>query len=181
MSRLFRPANDLLAQYATYHRDRRNIATHLVGVPMIVLAVALLLAPGGLRVAGVGLSWAWAAWLLAAAWYVTRGRFVLGAATALGIAALVWAAQSFSALAGAANALGWGAGLFALGWVIQFIGHYYEGRKPAFTEDLVALLVGPMFVMLELLALLGLFKGLTAEIERRAGRTYFRDLAHPLA
>ena len=32
----FRPALTLLTQYATYHRDRRNIQTHLVGVPMIV-------------------------------------------------------------------------------------------------------------------------------------------------
>ena len=30
---------DHLAQYAAYHRDRRNIVTHFVGIPMIVLAV----------------------------------------------------------------------------------------------------------------------------------------------
>ena len=32
-----------LARYAAYHRDRRNVATHLVGIPMIVLAVEVLL------------------------------------------------------------------------------------------------------------------------------------------
>jgi uncharacterized membrane protein YGL010W len=26
--------------------------------------------------------------------------------------------------------------------VIQFIGHWYEGRKPAFVDDLIGLLVG---------------------------------------
>ena len=31
-----RPIEQLLTQYAAYHRDRRNIATHLVGVPTIV-------------------------------------------------------------------------------------------------------------------------------------------------
>ena len=30
-----------LTQYAAYHRDRRNIATHFVGIPMIVFAVVL--------------------------------------------------------------------------------------------------------------------------------------------
>ena len=35
---------DQLSQYAAYHRDRRNIATHFIGVPMIVLAVQTLLA-----------------------------------------------------------------------------------------------------------------------------------------
>ena len=33
-----------LANYAAYHRDRRNIATHFVGIPMIAVAVAVLLA-----------------------------------------------------------------------------------------------------------------------------------------
>ena len=39
-----RGATDLLVQYATYHRDRRNIASHFVGVPMIVFALGVLLA-----------------------------------------------------------------------------------------------------------------------------------------
>jgi uncharacterized membrane protein YGL010W len=63
--------------------------------------------------------------------------------------------------------------------LIQFVGHYYEGRKPAFADDIVGLLVGPMFVVLEMLAALGLFKGLMADIERHAGPTHLRDLAHP--
>ena len=56
----FRPAIDLLAQYAQYHRDRRNIATHFIGIPLIVFAIGVLLARGS--VAGVNLAWiAWAA------------------------------------------------------------------------------------------------------------------------
>jgi hypothetical protein len=49
--------------------------------------------------------------------------------------------------------LGWGLGFFIVGWLVQFVGHYYEGRKPAFADDLVGLLVGPMFVVMEMLAL----------------------------
>ena len=40
------PATPLLlalTKYGEYHRDRRNVATHIVGIPMIVLAVELLL------------------------------------------------------------------------------------------------------------------------------------------
>ena len=44
---------DQLAQYATYHRDRRNIATHLVGIPMILLALQVLLSRPVLADAGV--------------------------------------------------------------------------------------------------------------------------------
>ena len=70
--------------------------------------------------------------------------------------------------------------MFVVGWVIQFIGHYYEGRKPAFVDDLIGLLVGPMFVVAEALFMLGWGKPLLAEIERRAGPTHLRDLAHPV-
>ena len=45
-----------------------------------------------------------------------------------------------------AHWLSWGLGFFVVGWIIQFVGHYYEGKKPAFADDLVGLLVGPMFV-----------------------------------
>ena len=34
-------ASELLVRYAAYHRDRRNIATHLVGIPLIVFALGL--------------------------------------------------------------------------------------------------------------------------------------------
>ena len=37
-------ATELMVQYAAYHRDRRNIATHFVGIPLIVFAVGALLA-----------------------------------------------------------------------------------------------------------------------------------------
>ena len=43
MASAFRPARALLVQYARYHRDQRNIATHFIGVPLIVFAVAVLL------------------------------------------------------------------------------------------------------------------------------------------
>jgi len=32
-----------LSQYAFYHQDRRNVTTHFIGIPMIVLGIAVLL------------------------------------------------------------------------------------------------------------------------------------------
>ena len=172
----FRPAIDLLAQYAEYHRDRRNIATHFVGIPLIVFSIGVLLARGS--VAGVNM--AWIVWAASTAWYMTRGNLVLGLAVSLVNAALM--ALAIPLAAGTAAAwLGWGVGIFVAGWVLQFIGHYYEGRKPAFVDDLVGLLVGPMFVVAEWLFAAGWGRELLAEIERRAGPTHLRDLAAPLA
>lgn len=80
-----------------------------------------------------------------------------------------------------ASWLSLGVGTFVIGWVLQFIGHYYEGRKPAFVDDVIGLLVGPMFVVGELLFALGWGKPLLAEIEQRVGPTTIRDLRQRVA
>ncbi len=178
MASLFRPAIDLLKQYAEYHRDRRNIVTHFVGVPMIVFAVGVFLAGASFTLAGLAITPAWLVFSLVALWYLTRGHLALGAATTLGVGLLMLLAHQVSG-GPLGQWLAWSVGFFVVGWVIQFIGHYYEGRKPAFADDNVGLLVSPMFVVMEMLAPTGLFKDLIAAIERHAGPTMIRDLAHP--
>ena len=175
----FRPALTLLVQYAEYHRDPRNIQTHLVGVPIIVLALGVLLSQPVWWLAGVPVTPAWVLFALSTLWYVTRGLWALGVAVSVLVGALLLLGQQW-ALHAAAHGWTLGIGLFVVGWIIQFVGHYYEGRKPAFADDLVGLLVGPMFVALELLAKVGLFKGLMAQIEAQAGPTRLRNLAQPV-
>ena len=63
--------------------------------------------------------------------------------------------------------------------MIQFVGHYWEGRKPAFVDDLVGLLVGPMFVVAEWLFALGWNRPLQRAIEAEVGPTTIRDLTQP--
>jgi uncharacterized membrane protein YGL010W len=174
-----RNATELMVQYAAYHRDRRNITTHFIGIPLIVFAVGVLLARPSFAINHIDLTPAWVLWGLATVWYLTRGNLVLGAAVSAVNGLLMALAQPLAA-GSTASWLTWGIGTFVLGWVIQFIGHYYEGRKPAFVDDMVGLLVGPMFVTGELLFSLGLCKPLVEEIERRVGPTMLRDLAHPL-
>lgn len=158
---------DHLAQYAAYHRDPRNIATHFVGVPMIVLAVTILLSLPAWPLAGVALSPALLLALASGVFYL-RLDLRFGAFMALVLALSLWLAQWFASLS-TALWLGAGIGLFALGWVIQFIGHYFEGKKPAFVDDLVGLLVGPLFLVAEAAFALGLRRPLQHEIEARVG------------
>lgn len=173
-----RNATELMVQYAAYHRDRRNITTHFVGIPLIVFAIGVLLGRPQFELGGLTLSPAWILWALSAVWYLTRGHLVLGAAVSAATGILILLAQPLAA-GSTASWLTWGVGTFVVGWVLQFIGHYYEGRKPAFVDDLVGLLVGPMFVTGEMLFALGLCKPMVEEIERRVGPTVLRDLAHP--
>ncbi len=174
LASLQRAAPALLVQYALYHRDRRNIVTHFIGIPMIVFGVGVLLA----RADVAGISLAWITWALASLWYLTRGKLALGLATSA-VNALLFVGAHPLALGSTASWLAWGIGSFVVGWVIQFVGHYYEGRKPAFVDDVVGLLVGPMFVVAEWMFAAGWAPELLAEIEAQAGPTMLRDLAQP--
>jgi uncharacterized membrane protein YGL010W len=164
---------DHLGQYAEYHRDRRNILSHFIGIPMIVVAVAVLLSRPGWGIAGLWLSPALLTALAAGVFYLRLDlRFGLLMSALLGLC--LWAGAALAQQ----STLIWlssGLGLFVVGWIIQFVGHYYEGRKPAFVDDLMGLVVGPLFVVAELGFLLGLRPEVQEAVEQRAGPTCIRQ------
>lgn len=147
---------DHLSHYAAYHRDSRNVVTHFVGIPMIVLAVTALLARPAIPLGdgALTLTPAIIVYVLSCLFYL-RLSFGFGVTMAAILAVFVWAGGCIAALSTAAW-LGAGIGLFVAGWIIQFVGHYFEGRKPAFVDDLVGLLVGPLFLVAETAFALGL-------------------------
>tara|TARA_B100000886_G_C20196992_1_gene396730 strand:+ start:90 stop:548 length:459 start_codon:yes stop_codon:yes gene_type:complete len=48
------------------------------------------------------------------------------------------------------------AGIFVFSWIMQFVGHKIEGKKPSFLEDLLFLLVGPVWVFYPIYKKIGL-------------------------
>lgn len=81
--------DEWIAQYAQSHQDPRNRFCHTLGIPMIVVAIAMYLV----------------------------SPFVSG----------LWI---------------WATALFVIGWVLQFVGHIYEGKPPEFFRDRRFLFVG---------------------------------------
>jgi len=158
---------DQLTQYATYHRDRRNIVTHFIGIPMIVASICILLSRPTLS---AELPWLTPGAVISV--LITLYYLKLDVRYGVVLGAYLWAclagAQAMAAWTTGAW-LGMGVGLFLLGWVIQFVGHYFEGRKPAFVDDLIGLLIGPLFIAAEAGFLLGLRKDVEAEVNARAG------------
>lgn len=158
---------DHLSTYAAYHRDRRNIATHFVGIPMIVLGITALLARPAVLVAGVTVSPALVVAVGAIAFYLALDvAYGVIMAALLGLA--VWGGGAIGGLSTGAW-LGVALGLFVVGWVIQLIGHAFEGRKPAFVDDLVGLLVGPLFLVAEAGFALGYRASIGEAIVERVG------------
>lgn len=167
-----------LSSYAAYHRDRRNIALHLLGIPLIVSSIDTLLSRPALGVGGLSLTPAILISLLVGLFYLALD-LRLGIVMALVLAGGAWLGKAIAPLP-TAHWLGIGIGLFVVGWIVQLVGHLYEGRKPAFLDDLIGLLIGPLFVVAEIGFLLGLRRPLEAEIEARAGhKKKGRDRSRP--
>lgn len=156
----------LLSQYAAYHLDRNNILTHFIGIPLIVFSILCLGARAGVEISGVSVTLASILILLSTIYYISLDKlfgilmlviFVAAYPLAIKIAALpMW------------SWLGMSIGIFVVGWVFQFIGHYFEKKKPAFVDDLVGLVIGPLFVLAEFIFLLGFRKPLHQRILKEA-------------
>ncbi|MBX7230323.1 MAG: DUF962 domain-containing protein [Burkholderiaceae bacterium] len=169
--------NEHLAQYAAYHRDPRNIATHFVGIPMIFLAIIVLLSrPVLVSLSTVPLTPALVLSCMVAIYYVwldlRYGLVMAGVFVMCLLLANELAAQSTTLW------LSMGIGLFVVGWIIQFIGHYYEGKKPAFVDDLMGLLIGPLFILVEFGFALRLRKEVQLAIEAQVGKVRIREKSH---
>lgn len=166
---------DHLAQYAAYHRDPRNISTHFVGVPMIVLAVASLLSGASFDLGTISISLAMLVTAATCIFYFRldfRFGVIMTALLAITLIVANWLASLSTS-----NWLMAGIGLFVIGWIIQFVGHYYEGKKPAFVDDLVGLLVGPLFLVAEVAFALNLRLDVKEAVESRVGKVRRRDSA----
>ncbi|MDZ5646319.1 DUF962 domain-containing protein [Nitrospirillum sp. BR 11828] len=161
-----------MAMYTTYHRDSRNKATHAVGIPVIVFSVVLactlvpLVTVAGLGTLTLGLALSAVVWAL---WIVLNRTvgLALGLLVVPSVLLSAWAVARLPT--GAVQELA--GALFVGGWVLQLLGHVYEGRKPALVDNLFQALIGPMFIAMEALVALGLAPaGLHDRIERQAGQ-----------
>lgn len=124
----------LLAEYGTYHRDKRNLVCHEIGIPLIVLSIVALM-----RLAHAGpVDLAMLAIVAVSIYY-----FRLAGFAALGAVALLVVLYFVSLFVSWPVAVG----MFVVGWIFQFVGHAYEGKSPAFLTNIQHLLVGPLWIV----------------------------------
>lgn len=160
----------LLSQYAMYHRSKKNILTHFFGIPLIVIAVVGMTFIPLFDVSGATITLAALIGSVLCCYYLMLS-LIFGLMMSAVILAFYFLVQTLNPLianAGTMTVLFW-AGVFFVGWMLQFIGHYFEGKKPAFVDDLIGLAIGPLFVLVELLFVFGLFKELENKIVNNAG------------
>jgi len=174
-----RSLQENLTQYAAYHRDRRNIATHFAGIPMIVFAIVLALALVTIPLGELAVPLSVVLSVLTSIYYL-KLDLVFGLTMAATMLLMCAGASEFTARASAAATLGWAVAIFTVGWALQFWGHKFEGLKPAFFDDAKQLLIGPLFVCAEVFFIFGGKAELRRYIEDRVGPTVARR-THPSA
>ncbi|WP_375038639.1 DUF962 domain-containing protein [Acinetobacter sp. RW6] len=168
-----------LSKYAAYHLNHKNILTHFIGIPLIVFSILCLTARAGIDISSFKLTLAIVLIAVSTIYY-----FILDKVFGLLMLILLVA---FYPLASQIAQLSWGEwlaasiGIFVVGWVFQFVGHYFEKKKPAFVDDVIGLAIGPLFVLAEFIFMLGFRKPLHERILKEArSKREMMDLNHSL-
>lgn len=139
--------------YAQYHQTSGNQLTHMLGIPLIVIAVlgwlssVWMVSPVAWQAAGVPLSllrWDLGVGviLVITLWYASMD-WRLGLPFGLVLYGLYWIGRALP------NSACWG--FFIAGWIFQGVGHaVYEKKSPAFMKNAQHLLIGPIWIFAKL-------------------------------
>ena len=154
--------------YATYHQKPITRYTHLIGVPLIIFSLMIFLGFFHLIVPGVLdttlASIATAALLIYYFYLNWRLALVLTPVFII----LLWIADLVSWAGPTRSALWTFIITFILGWALQLIGHFIEGKRPAFMDNVWQALVAPLFLAADLFFMTGRMPGLHEEIYGKA-------------
>jgi uncharacterized membrane protein YGL010W len=138
-----RRVDQLLAHYEESHRNPTNEVIHFIAIPLIMLSLAGMMFALHPYVAY--------AFIAASMVYYMRLSWVFL------LTMVLWSLLTLALVfAMGPLVLELSVAIFVGAWILQFIGHKLEGKKPSFFEDIQYLWVGPLFVLSKLFTRLGL-------------------------
>ncbi|MDT0594426.1 DUF962 domain-containing protein [Glaciecola petra] len=143
-----REIEKLINHYGESHQNKTNILIHAIAVPSIYFVTIALIwsIPVPEFIAKYNITWAHIA-AIPTLWYYFKLSGPIGAAmtilTILSFGAINFLANAQLLVENGITVWQFALALFVLMWILQFVGHKIEGKKPSFFEDLRYLLVGP--------------------------------------
>lgn len=151
-----------MSSYSSYHRDARNKLTHAFGVPLVVYA--LFIPMGWFRFAPADIPLTGATIFYVATFiYYCRLDVAVALIQAPISISLLYLADKASTLPFAESVTAF-TGAFIGGWIIQFLGHAFEGKRPALLDNVMQIFNAPLFLTVEILFFLGLRKDLKSAL-----------------
>ncbi len=139
-----RPDHEWFSLYGESHQNRTNKLIHYFCVPVILYSVL------GLLDAISQAPFLNLAFSLTLPVLIGGGVFYLMLNWKLGLVTLtvcILMVGSFRFYTGAKPQLFIHLFLFIVAWILQFVGHKIEGKKPSFLQDLAFLLIGPLWII----------------------------------
>ncbi|MGX1926628.1 Mpo1 family 2-hydroxy fatty acid dioxygenase [Vibrio sp. NH-7] len=133
-----------LADYGESHQHPINQKIHQVAVPGIFLSVVgLVWSIPSINLLGTTVNWVWVAAMPIWVFYfrLSLSVFLMMLGFTLACISLIWSLDLMRLPVFLISLTG-----FASLWLLQFIGHKIEGKRPSFLDDLVYLLIGPIWV-----------------------------------
>lgn len=132
----------LINEYSESHQNRTNVLIHAIAVPSIYFVTLGLLwaIPTPDFIAFFNVTWAHVL-AIPVLWYYFKLSGPIGAAMTLLTIACFLCINLLVSIG--VSVWIFCLSLFVVMWILQFIGHHIEGKKPSFFKDLQFLLVGP--------------------------------------
>jgi uncharacterized membrane protein YGL010W len=157
--------DDQVLSYAAYHGDMRNKITHFFGVPLVTYSVFLFFSWFRLSFSDLDthLSGATLFYLCVFIYYLFLDWKIALLQAPFSLL-LLWLAD-VAALQPFAVSLSIFAVAFVGGWIIQLVGHYFEGKRPALADNFTQIFNAPLFLTVEILFWFGLRKDLREKAE----------------
>ncbi len=163
MSGIFRRE---LASYADSHRDQVNGLMHIIGNPILFVAVVLPLSLLPVTVFGVQTS---AAPLLVIPALILwmAFDFAIGLAIVVTAIPLLWIAAAIAGHVSVAGVWIIAVAMFVIGWTLQIVGHQvFEHKRPSLLDDPLHMLISPMYIYAKLFVALGFRPDLAAILQK---------------
>ncbi len=133
----------LINHYGESHQNNTNELIHFIAIPLITLSLSGLLYAIHPFVLYVFLAGSFV--------YYARLSVVFLITMLVWSAVMLWVLQSMGTQLVTLSVV-----IFVGAWILQFIGHKIEGKKPSFFEDIQYLWVGPLFVLSKLFSKMGI-------------------------
>ncbi len=145
-----------LDEYGESHQNRTNKLIHYICVPLIYFtSLGLFFSiPFPTETKTLWANWAMVLSVFMVIYYLFLSRpiaLVIAFFTIVSLALISWWHTQMSI-----SVLQMSVGIFVVAWIMQFIGHKIEGKKPSLFKDIQFLAIGPAWIICHFFNKIGL-------------------------
>ena len=135
-------------EYGESHQNKTNKIIHWICIPLIFWSIIALLSliPMDFLIKSNFIHWGTVVVIIGLIFYL-RLSFKIFLGMFFVSFYVLWDVYFWHQIIGKSNLLIVSLVIFFLAWILQFIGHKIEGKKPSFIKDIQFLLIGPAWLL----------------------------------